>query len=112
MIGCCEDAEIILSGASLLHHAFLLDSEIVGLLLLGRLSSLHVVLKLVYACEKVRTLLDGHLPLGRAKSEQVLQLLGRIEISLTSCRNVVINHVTIQVCELLVDVIWWLLHLV
>ena len=110
MIGCCEDAQIILSGASL-HHAFLLDSEIVGLLLLGRLSSLHIVLKLVYACEKVRTLLDGHLPLGRAKSEQVLQLLGRINISLTSCRNVAINHVTVQVCELLVDVIWWLLHL-
>ena len=73
---------------------------IVGLLLLGWRSSLHVALKLVYACEKVRTLLDCHLPLGRAKSEQVLQLLGRFDIILTSCSNVVINHVTVQVCKL------------
>ena len=74
MIGSCKDTKIILSVASL-HHGFLLNSEVVRQLLLGWRRSLHVVLKLVDACEKVRTLLDGHLPLGRGKREQVLQLL-------------------------------------
>ena len=97
MIGSHKDvAEIYVAS---LHHGFLLYSSeiVVGLLLLWCGNGLHVVLKLIDACEEVRTLLHRHLPLCRTKREQVLQLLRRIDIILTSCHSVAIQRGTIQV---------------